>query len=113
MRSVVVVFPASMWAMMPMFRVRSSGAGRGMVVALGALPAVVGESLVGLRHAVRVFLLLHGAATARGRIEDLTRELLHHRLLGTHARILDEPAHGEGHPARLPHLRSEEHTSEL
>jgi hypothetical protein len=26
MRSVVVVLPASMWAMMPMFRVRSSGA---------------------------------------------------------------------------------------
>src|SRR2546422_409529 len=25
MRSVVVVFPASMWAMMPMFRIRSSG----------------------------------------------------------------------------------------
>src|SRR4030095_374174 len=30
MRSVVVVFPASMWAMMPIFRYRSSGVSRPM-----------------------------------------------------------------------------------
>jgi hypothetical protein len=33
MRSVVVVLPASMWAMMPMLRVRSSGTVRGMATA--------------------------------------------------------------------------------
>src|SRR5512147_1174371 len=32
MRSVVVVFPASMWAMMPMLRVRSSGVVRAIPV---------------------------------------------------------------------------------
>src|SRR3989441_1069701 len=34
MRSVVVVFPASMWAMMPMFRMRSSGVVRGIALPL-------------------------------------------------------------------------------
>src|SRR2546422_4841088 len=32
MRSVVVVFPAPMWAMMPMFRYRSSGVVRAIVI---------------------------------------------------------------------------------
>src|SRR5688572_1292922 len=32
MRSVVVVFPASMWAMMPMLRYRSSGVWRGISI---------------------------------------------------------------------------------
>src|SRR6185503_11733499 len=31
MRSVVVVFPASMWAMMPMLRYRSSGVSRAII----------------------------------------------------------------------------------
>jgi hypothetical protein len=37
MRSVVVVFPASMWAMMPMFRVRLSGVSLGISYQLSAL----------------------------------------------------------------------------
>src|SRR6266496_2808323 len=36
MRSVVVVFPASMWAMMPMFRIRSSGVVRGIAILYSA-----------------------------------------------------------------------------
>ena len=65
-----------------------------------ALPAVVGESLVGLRHAVGVLLLLHGAAAAVGRVEDLPGEPLDHRLLRTGAGVLYHPAHGE-RPAPL------------
>src|SRR5437879_4396906 len=44
MRSVVVVFPASMWAMMPMLRILSSGVVR----------AIVSCSGVGARHAVPI-----------------------------------------------------------
>src|SRR6266849_10070313 len=36
MRSVVVVFPASMWAMMPMLRIRSSGVVRAIAVLYAA-----------------------------------------------------------------------------
>src|ERR1039458_7293046 len=94
MRSVVVVLPASMCAMIPMFRQRFRGTVRATVSYLSlckaapcghsnsvqtgwansppcslnsALPAVVGEGLVGLGHAMNVFLLLHrGTATIRG-----------------------------------------------
>src|SRR4051794_26330670 len=34
MRSVVVVLPASMWAIIPIFRVRSNGISRGMIFSL-------------------------------------------------------------------------------
>src|SRR5207247_3489582 len=82
MRSVVVVLPASMWAMMPMFRVLSSeycrstsssafflsaymrrgGPGSGPPLRRIPLPAVMRERLVGLRHLVLVFPLLLGRA---------------------------------------------------
>src|ERR1700735_2624596 len=39
MRSVVVVFPASMCAMIPMFRQRLSGTCRGTILSLSLLPA--------------------------------------------------------------------------
>ena len=58
-----------------------------------ALPAVVREGLVGLRHPVRVLLLLDRAAAAVGGVEHLAGEPLDHGLLGTRARVLDEPAH--------------------
>src|SRR5512133_629354 len=45
------------------------------------LPAVVRERLVGVGHAVRVFLLLDGVAFTLRRRDDLCRELLGHRLL--------------------------------
>src|SRR5579863_5215713 len=98
MRSVAVVFPASICAMIPMFRQRFRGMVRatvsflcGRFLARGYsacsgpqseaptslpislrrdqtrdrtysewLPAIVRKSAVGFRHAVHVFLLLHG-----------------------------------------------------
>src|SRR5215475_1329038 len=100
MRSVVVVFPASMWAMMPMFRVRSRGTSRAMLRHAWALPAVVGEGLVRLRHAMRVLLLLDGTAAPVGGVEQLARELGGHGLLRPRPRVLHQPAHGERRPPR-------------
>src|SRR5438552_6198359 len=135
MRSVVVVFPASMWAMMPIFRILSSGVvlgissylsvwarlsraltsknagrpgrprvGRSRSAVIGRLsassmqdplkqgpeivclrfsrgaaccartsilPPVMRESPVGLRHPVRVFLLLYRLAFALRRQDQL------------------------------------------
>src|SRR5919108_3256973 len=103
MRSVVVVLPASMWAMIPMFRTRSS-AMRVCVVAIAALPAVVRERLVRLRHPVHVVLALVGAALLVERVEDLAGELLLHPFLAPLARVLDEPAHGQRPRAPCGHL---------
>src|SRR5919108_4151212 len=103
MRSVVVVLPASMWAMIPMFRTRSS-AMRVCVVAIAALPAVVRERLVRLRHPVDVVLALVGAALLVERVEDLAGEALREALLAALARERDEPAHGEIARAALRHL---------
>src|SRR5438094_9977164 len=81
MRSVVVVLPASMWAMMPMLRVFSSEYCRStawssafsaiydmrrggsacapLFVPFAWLPAIMLERLVVLRHLVSVFYHLH------------------------------------------------------
>ena len=102
-RSVTVVLPASMWAMKPMFRVRSSrgppraGAAFGLLRAVvvvivgrclgavgdaGLLPAVVGEDPVGLGHAVEVLLALDRGALAAGGLEELLGEPLRDRAAG-------------------------------
>src|SRR5436190_9259813 len=124
MRSVVVVLPASMWAMMPMFRVLSSeycrstsssaffpsaymqkgGPGCGPPFRWIPLPAIMRERLVGLRHLVRVFPLLHGRAAVVGGVEQLGSELLGHAALGPPARGADHPAHGQRRTAVGPHL---------
>src|ERR1700719_5175869 len=104
MRSVDVVLPASMCAMIPMLRVSSSLNAR--PEALGALfspvrfatasatwcpyllnsyqrpfsPAIVRESLVGFGHTVHIFLLLDGAAARVGRVDQFIRELIDHGL---------------------------------
>src|ERR1700741_346149 len=105
MRSVVVVLPASMWAMMPILRVRSSGVVRAAMEELdGLLPAVVREGLVGLRHAVGVLTLLDGfAALVRG-VDDLVGELLAHALAAARSRVFLQPAHGERGGALGPDL---------
>src|SRR5271167_5216385 len=94
MRSVAVVFPASMCAEIPMLRYRSMGVVRAICSRISrrfapnstgskrprptnqymgrpgiyqpALPAVVRERLVGLGHAVGIFTLAHGRAAIRG-----------------------------------------------
>src|SRR5579875_2902837 len=69
-----------------------------------ALPAIVSEGLVGLRHAVDVVFALVGVALLLDRIEQLVRELLRHRALATAASELDEPPHGEGARATRRHF---------
>src|SRR6187431_1441847 len=119
MRSVVVVLPASMCAMMPMLRTlfrsvstscatgvppdvqERKGKGSGCREPkprhpLGLLPAVVGERAVRLGHLVRVFTTLDGGTEAVRRVEDLVGETLGHRLLATGLRVAREPAEGEG-----------------
>src|SRR4249919_3218761 len=103
MRSVVVVLPASMCAMMPMLRtfVRSvstscaTSASRLLSVCCASSkrpyagparegrvsPAVVGERLVGLGHLVGVLAALDRGAQAVAGVEDLVHEPVGHRLL--------------------------------
>src|SRR5204862_1208405 len=169
-------FPASMWAMMPIFRMRSSGVVRGIsscscaspcttnhhpektsssknagrpgrptrvpgaglappssgphpgpsmqdpldqgpeVVCLrfsmGAaccartfsLPPVMRESPVGLRHPVRVFLLLYSLAFALRREDQLGGEALGHRLLFARAAVQNQPPHRQRGAALGPHF---------
>src|SRR5437899_6593228 len=124
MRSVVVVLPASMCAMMPMLRVFSSeycrctvsplffpgytceegGQPAAPLFSVLLLPAVMREGLVGLRHLVRVLSLLHGGAAVVGGVQQLTGQLLRHAPLRPPARGADHPAHGQGRPPLRPHL---------
>src|ERR1700730_16960861 len=100
MRSVDVVFPASMCAMIPMLRVSSSLNARGIVPlkkilsSAKRLPAIVREGLVGLGHAVHVFFLLHRSAARIRGVNQLIRELVHHGLARALTRILQQPADG-------------------
>src|SRR5829696_6621269 len=115
MRSVVVVLPASMWAMIPMFRTldRSVLMSTAMLwpqvssfddrvrltepwcAAPAAtphrlgLPAVVGERLVGLGHLVGVLTTLYGGAQPVGGVQDLVHQALRHRLLPPLTRVAD------------------------
>src|SRR5205823_3244333 len=98
-----------MWAMIPMFRTRSSATACSVIFVLKSsflfrLPAVVREGLVGLRHPVDVVLLLERAALLVERIHDLAGELLPHMLLAAVARVADQPAHGERAGTALRHL---------
>src|SRR3954467_6580252 len=100
-----------MWAMMPMLGTRSSSSIFGTplpvcvcVTAMSALPPVVGEGLVGLRHSVDVVLLLVGAALLVGGVQDLGSELLVHLLLAALPRERDQPAHRQRAGTPLRHL---------
>src|SRR5262245_58831866 len=116
MRSVVVVFPASMCAMMPMFRTlaRASAAatvriptsstrlcdrgalpGRIVRPREPALPAVVRECLVGLGHLVRVLAALDRGTEAVARVQQLVLQPLDHGLLATCLGVRHQPAQPE------------------
>src|SRR5687768_2565449 len=90
-----------MWAMIPMFRVRSSGtdvparSDRVAVLAVIWLPLEVAEGAVRLRHAVRVLAALDGGADAVAGIEQLGGELVAHAPPIALPCGLDEPAHAE------------------
>src|ERR1700693_3582224 len=121
MRSVVVVLPASMWAMMPMFLHRSNGTVLDTAFFLSSfcdscfrnscslatepvnfkssiqqpLPAIVRKRLVRFRHAVNVFLLLDGRAAVVAGIEQFVTQFVDHALLGASARVSNQPADRE------------------
>src|SRR5436190_22724676 len=110
MRSVVVVLPASMWAMMPMLRVFASDVSLGISISCrfppqAELPTVVCERFVGFGHAVNVFALLHRAAAEIGRVHALVGEpFLHRRAVPAIARTADDPADAQRQAAVRIHL---------
>src|SRR6266704_1304078 len=121
MRSVDVVFPASICAMIPMLRVSSSLNALPMVpetallspvrVATASLtsipnplPTVMREGLVGLRHAVHVFFFLDRPAARIGGINQLIREFVGHRLARAFSRILQQPANRQRLPPERVHF---------
>src|SRR6476659_2138467 len=105
MRSVVVVLPASMCAMIPMLRTRSSPMRDAVVlISLSVLPAIVGEGLVGLRHPVDVVLFLVSAALLVERVHQLACQLVAHVLLAPVPGELDDPANRERAGTALRHL---------
>src|SRR6266516_2455530 len=90
-----------MWAMIPMFRVCSSGK-PGLVLGRRAawamvigLPLEVAEGLVGLCHAVRVLAALDRRAHAVAGIDQLEGELLGHAAAVALAGGVDQPAHAQ------------------
>src|SRR5256885_11456747 len=104
MRSVVVVFPASMWAMMPMFRTLSSGEVRAIFVSANFLVPEVAEGLVALSHLVRLFAALDGGAHAVGGVHQLPGELLLHRFPRSGPGVTHDPAPGQRRAAVRPDL---------
>src|SRR3954451_8635105 len=111
MRSVVVVLPASMWAMIPMFRTRSSATAvcslvlnSSFVSFFSCLPAVVRKRLVGLRHPVDVVLALERPALLVQGVQNLVGQLVRHALLAAVPRVGHEPAHGQRAGPTLRHL---------
>src|SRR5690606_28190253 len=60
------------------------------------LPVVVGESLVGLRHLVRVLAALDAGAEPVAGVHQLVEQTLRHGLLTARPRVADEPAQREG-----------------
>src|SRR5688572_28406398 len=109
MRSVTVVLPASMCAMIPMFRVRSRPAFApvsvlGAVLVIIGLPLEVAERLVGVGHPMGVLAALDRGANAVAGIEQLGGELVRHALAVALAGRLDQPAHAEADAAVGAHL---------
>src|ERR1051326_6294018 len=121
MRSVVVVLPASICAMIPMFRtlarstpvwvatacflVLSSSPRHPFCLAgLAFSPAVVGEGLVRFGHLVGVLAALHACPEAVARVQQLVHEPLGHRLLAALPGVGHDPAQRQGGATGGPHL---------
>src|SRR4051794_22593663 len=110
MRSVSVVLPASIWAAMPMFRVRSSGNFRfgelGFFAPAGdcfsrvavaiTLPAEMSKGAVGLRHFVSVVALLDRVTLASRGVFQFSGKRFGHWHTTTAIGVLHDPAHREG-----------------
>src|SRR5271156_1658678 len=99
MRSVSVVLPASMWAMMPMFRVRDRGICRVVANLSPQLPAVVGKSLVRFRHLVSVFFFLNRCALVFKGGRQFGGQFFGDRFFLAGPGRGQYPTDGQGHPA--------------
>src|SRR5690348_4156737 len=95
MRSVVVVLPASMCAMMPILRSLFSGVLRAITAIYSRLPAIMSEGLVGLCHTMGVFLFLDSVAFIAARGHQLARQTVCHGLVAARTRIRHQPLHRE------------------
>ncbi|EDP62462.1 30S ribosomal protein S7 [alpha proteobacterium BAL199] len=62
------------------------------------------KRLIGVRHPVGVFALLHGSAATVRCVDQLSREPFGHGLLGALARCIDQPADGQRLSAFRPNL---------
>src|SRR5438093_13599061 len=102
MRSVVVVLPASMWALMPMLRYLSMGVVRG--ISYHVLKPKMRKGFIGFGHPVHFLALFHRAAAAFRCFQQFSGETLTHRFLAALARRLAQPAHRECHPAHGTNL---------
>src|ERR1700693_3466581 len=101
-RSCVVVLPASICAMIPMFRTLSIATGRSCIfnaTLISLLVPEVGESLVAFRHPVGFLFALDRAASVLGGVKQLERELLRHAFPATLPGETDYPAPRQRQPA--------------
>src|SRR5438477_4228515 len=94
MRSVVVVLPASMWAQIPILRMRSCGYCRAMIVF--KLPAVVCERFVRVGHSVGIFPFLYRSAFTAARRQYFVGESFKKGFSRFVACELDNPTHRQG-----------------
>src|ERR1700737_658942 len=107
MRSVVVVLPASMCAMIPMFRTLSIATGRSCIFSatlISLLVPEVGESLVAFRHPVGFLFALDRSSRVLGSVKQLERELLRHAFPATLPSETNYPAPRQRQPALRPDL---------
>src|SRR5271170_4563667 len=95
MRSVNVVLPASMCAMMPMFLVLAKGTTR-VVNSSPHLPAIVCKSLVGFSHFMGVFLLLNCRSLVFESICQFRRKLFGNRLFFASSSRRKDPTDRQG-----------------
>src|SRR5688572_29631682 len=100
-----------MWAMIPMFRVRSSGMPAVaaclravLLMAIGRLPLEMAEGAVCLSHPVGVLAALDRGTDAVRGVDELAGQLLCHALPVALAGGLDQPAHAEADSAIGAHL---------
>src|SRR4029077_5175663 len=61
-----------------------------------SLPAIVCKGLIGLGHAVNVFLLLYGCAATISGVQQLIAQLVDHALFAASAGVGNQPADGQG-----------------
>ena len=112
MRSVVVVLPASIWAMIPMFLLRVRGTGLATRVSCPyfekhrslKLPAIVSKCLIGFCHLEGIFFFLDGTPTVVEGIQQLVGKFSLHRFSASAIGIQNQPADCETLTSGRPNL---------